>query len=260
MTTPSPDPNPTLPTRSEHLGLALPLTTEHFLSLAVKQQNDLIAEQVMGWVPYELESECSQFTPGAQWIPGGEYYALVSAVMVPPDIAETEDDAVLEWLESYGSRDWVSDIGAAIRLFEAIELLRPAFYKSTPSSTLDWEWCCHIYQPLTGVAFCFNGCVEFKDTAQVIALTVLEAIGVINNAPIVNTETVRAAIQARLLQVWARGSDLTLEYSPEHGTWRLTDTSPARSDNPTVVSTYLVRWRQGDYQFEPLKDGSKECE
>jgi len=174
-----------LPTRSEQLGIDLPLTVAQFLSLDVKQQNDLISEQIMHWVPYRLELECSQFTPGAQWIDGGDYYATVDTVMVPPEIAEQEEHDVLEWLESYGSRDWVSNIGAAIRLFEAIELLRPAFYKSTPSGTLDWEWCCHVYQPLTGKAARFNGCVEFEDTAQVIALTVLEAIGVVAEKPTV---------------------------------------------------------------------------
>lgn len=53
----------------------------------------LIAERVMGLHIVVVEEECSQFTPDARWVPGGEYYVLdVLYAMAPGRAALDEPD------------------------------------------------------------------------------------------------------------------------------------------------------------------------
>jgi hypothetical protein len=85
-------------------GLKLPITVEHFRSLARKEQNALIAEQIMGWQLYEWEDECSQFTPSAEWQYGSDYYAQKCTLWAPTHLdnaLEDDEEALTHWEEAY---------------------------------------------------------------------------------------------------------------------------------------------------------------
>jgi hypothetical protein len=43
------------------------------------------------YVTHEFEDECSQFTRGARWVGGGEYFACTYRCRIPRRIAENYD-------------------------------------------------------------------------------------------------------------------------------------------------------------------------
>jgi hypothetical protein len=47
----------------------------------------------------EIEFECSWHTPGAKWVHGCEYYAIVATAIVPDDmnVDDVEEWQIAEW-------------------------------------------------------------------------------------------------------------------------------------------------------------------
>jgi len=231
----------------------LPLTIEHFRCLETKEQNDLVAEQVMGWQLYGWEEECSQLTPGAEWQNGSDYYALKCTMWAPKaldTILEDDDMALLNWEETYGSRDWVTDIGAAMKLLEALANLTPAVYKSVPTDLLPWEWCCRVFKPNTTKAFCFNGADTFEGLPAAIVLTCLESLGVIDNTPLTNTSAVEELVLQAAAQGPAPGHNVDGRYCYERQTWIITETTHTLDGEDT--DHWLVQYRNGHYVFQPV--------
>lgn len=80
---------------------------------AGRELDALIAEKVMGLEVIKSGAECSMFTPGARWVPGGEYYELpvLLAVESGTDPADVNDP----YLAAY-----TTDIAAAWRVVEKL--------------------------------------------------------------------------------------------------------------------------------------------
>jgi hypothetical protein len=49
------------------------------------QELDVLVAQSLGWEKAELKEECSQFTSGAQWQYGSDYYATQVRFFAPDD-------------------------------------------------------------------------------------------------------------------------------------------------------------------------------
>ena len=46
-----------------------------------------------------IETKCSQYTDGSEWVFANDYYAIDVKACVPSLIAEKEDDEILDWVE-----------------------------------------------------------------------------------------------------------------------------------------------------------------
>ena len=54
----------------------------------------------------EVEFECSWFTPGARWVHGGEYHAVLATIEYPDSLGIDEDDInedILDMLVEYAT-------------------------------------------------------------------------------------------------------------------------------------------------------------
>lgn len=69
---------------------------------------DNIIALLLGWVESEIEEECSQFTPGATWIYGGDYYAIKVKLLFPEEVVNAGGES--EW--TYEHEDWYENGGA----------------------------------------------------------------------------------------------------------------------------------------------------
>jgi hypothetical protein len=73
--------------------------------------------EAIGWVRLDTYDECSQFTPGARWVGGAEYYESMIRYYFPPDLRqqweemyrdETGEDPP-KWNEEKAKDWWMSD-------------------------------------------------------------------------------------------------------------------------------------------------------
>ena len=58
---------------------------------------------------YEYTEECSQWTPGAFWVYGGEYFAVTQRILVPRALEHAEHDTMMNWYEEYGDMSWTKE-------------------------------------------------------------------------------------------------------------------------------------------------------
>ncbi len=72
--------------------------------------DELIAQQ-LGWVKSSFESECSQFTPGAQWNYGTDWYTINIELLFPPEVVEALGEQ--EWTDNH--YQWCAENGGAPR-------------------------------------------------------------------------------------------------------------------------------------------------
>ena len=240
------------PRQTSLKGLKLPITIEHFRNLEPSQQNDLVSEQVMGWQLYHWEEECSQFTPGAQWQYGSDYYALQCSLWAPKalDTAFADDEeTLLTWEAAYGSRDWVTDIGAAMKLLEALADQQPEVCKYTPDNAIPWTWYCRAVHA-DNKTVCWHGSEDFEGLPLAIVLTCLEAIGIIDNSPLTDT----TAVEEQVLQAISRvplanvpGNHVNSRYCHQEQTWIIEET--VITQDGEEINAWITRYRNGHYVF-----------
>lgn len=249
------EPQPAQTRQTRLKGLKLPITVEHFYSLETKQQNALVAEQIMGWELYDWEEECSQFTPGAEWQHGSDYYALKCTLWAPAwlgFVLEDDEEALLTWAEGYGSRDWVTDVGAAIKLLEELQDRQPAVCKHTPSVASPWSWyCCMFGKDKTTV--CWHGAADFAGLPAAIVATFLEAIGAIDNSPLAHTPAVeeqvlQAATQGPLAGI--PGHRVHSRFCQQQQTWVVEELVVTQDGEET--NSWLTQYRDGHYVFHAV--------
>lgn len=249
------EPQPAQVRQTSLKGLKLPITIEHFRSLETRQQNDLVAEQVMGWRLYEWEDECSQSTPGAEWQHGSEYYALKCKLWAPgymEDALEEDEEALMDWEENYGSRDWVGDLGAAMKLLEQLADRQPAVCKYTPTAALPWSWyCCMFGKDKTTVWG--HGATDFEGLPAAIAVTCLEAIGAIDDSPLAHTPAVEELVlQTAQLGPLADvpGNRVNSRFCHQQQTWIVEETVLTQDGEET--NSWLTQYRNGHYVFHAV--------
>jgi hypothetical protein len=236
-------------------GLKLPITVEHFRSLARKEQNALIAEQIMGWQLYEWEDECSQFTPSAEWQYGSDYYAQKCTLWAPTHLdnaLEDDEEALTHWEEAYDSREWLSDIGAAMKLLEPLQDRQPAVCKYTPSVAVPWAWYCYLIDK-DKTAVWGHGATDFAGLPEAIAVTCLLAVGAIDNSPLACTP----AVEEQVLQAAQLGPLAGVPGNRVNSRF-CHQSRPGLSKQPVVTQDgeetngWLTQYRNGHYVFHAV--------
>ena len=142
---------------------------------------------------------------------GSDYYALKCSLWAPKALdfwLEDDEEALQNWEEGYGSRDWVTDIGAAMKLLEALADQQPEVCKYTPSIAVPWVWYCRVSRA-DHKTVCWHGSEDFEGLPLAIALTCLEALGVIDNSSLAQTP----AVEEQVLHCQARPGSTATEHS-----------------------------------------------
>ncbi len=88
---------------------------------ATKGLDEAIAERVMGLTVITITEECSQFTPGARWLPGAEYWAIdVIYAADAETAAEIDEHQAAGGYDDYLLPPYSVDIAAAWRVVERL--------------------------------------------------------------------------------------------------------------------------------------------
>lgn len=73
------------------------------------QEIDALIAQQLGWVKSSFEEECSQFTPGAQWNYGTDWYTIKVELLFPTEVVE--EGLEEEWIDNH--YHWCAENGGA---------------------------------------------------------------------------------------------------------------------------------------------------
>lgn len=208
----------------------------------------------MDWQLYQWEEECSQFTPGATW--KSDYHALDCTLWAPKHLdalLEDDEEALLNWEEGYGSRDWVNNVGAAVKLLEPLADQEPVICRYTPTSLVPWTWCCKVLKPRNRKALYYYGSETFGGLAFAITVACLDAFGVINNAPLEHD----GDVEAQILQAAQLGPlsgvpshRISSRYCHRRHTWIIEATHSTQDGEET--DTWLTQYRNGHYVFQAV--------